>query len=101
MFSRCVVVVVALYLHHHIRPTERRHTMSITIKAHGKATGTAAMVERLNDLLEHIGHARKRNDVKNFEYYSGVYDGYREALAAMGYSVVYSATLNIVGIETR
>ena len=74
--------------------------MAITIKVHGKATGTDAMVERLNDLLENIGHARNRNDVKNFEYYSGVYDGYREALAAMGYTVFYNAELDVVGIET-
>lgn len=65
------------------------------------AIDTAAMMEKLNNLLELIGHARNRNDVKNFEYYSGIYDGYRASLADMGYSVIYNATLNIVGIEKR
>lgn len=76
--------------------------MAITIKATGnKVTNTDAMVTRLNDLTRHIGNARDDNDAKNFEYYSGVYDGYREALAAMGCSVIYDAALHVVGVETR
>lgn len=99
----CIVVVVALYLHHHIRPTERRHEMAIINTEHvrhGKEIGTSAMVERLNDLLERIAHARNREDVKNFNYYGGQYDGYRDALVDMGYSVSY-VNGKAVSIEKR
>lgn len=73
----------------------------LTITAHGKAIGNTAIVERLNDLQRDIYAARADKDIKRFEYYSGVYDGYREALAAMGYSVIYDATNTITGIEAR
>lgn len=73
----------------------------LTITAHGKAIDNAAIVERLNDLQRDIYAARADKDIKRFEYCSGVYDGYREALAAMGYSVTYDATNTIIGIEAR
>ena len=75
--------------------------MAITIKAHGKRIGNAAMVRRLNQIQGSIYAARDWHEKENFEYWSGVYDGYREALAAMGYSVVYSDTNEIIGIEAR
>lgn len=58
-----------------------------------------AIVARLNDFLKHIGNALKHNDVRNFEYWSGVYDGYRDALAALGTRVVYGKDNTIIGIE--
>lgn len=73
----------------------------LTITAHGKAIENTAIVERLNQIQERIYAAREWNEKANFEYYSGVYDGYREALAAMGYSVIYDATNTIIGIEAR
>lgn len=72
-----------------------------TVKANGKTIDSAAIVKRLNQLQERICTAREFNDKACFEYYSGAYDGYRVALAAMGYSVVYSATNEIIGIEER
>lgn len=73
----------------------------LTITAHGKAIENTAIVERLNQIQACIYAVREWKDYTNFKYYSGVYDGYREALAAMGYSVVYSATNEIIGIEAR
>lgn len=75
--------------------------MAITIKEHHDGTNTAAMMERINYLIGVISAARASHDKLNFEYYSGLYDGYREALAAMGCTVIYNAELGVVGIEAR
>jgi hypothetical protein len=75
--------------------------MAITIKEHHGAIDSAAIADRLNDLLDAISDARASHDAKRFEYCSGVYDGYREALAAMGCTVIYDSTIRITGIEAR
>lgn len=73
----------------------------LTITAHGKAIDNAAICDRLNDIQREIYNARAAKDIKCFEYYSGEYDGYREALAAMGYSVIYNAAGEIIELVAR
>lgn len=73
----------------------------LTLTAHGKAIDATAMVDRLNGLIDRIAEERRDGNMANFEYYGGVYDGYREALAAMGCSVVYDASHGIIDIRPR
>ena len=61
----------------------------------------AAIVDRLNQIQQRIYAARERGEKGNFAYQSGMYDGYREALAALGMRVVYDGRNEIIGIERK
>lgn len=60
-----------------------------------------AIVDRLNQIQQRIYVARESGENGNFAYQSGMYDGYREALAALGMRVVYDERNTIVGVARK
>lgn len=61
----------------------------------------AAIVDRLNQIQQRIYAAREWGEKGNFAYQSGMYDGYREALAALGMRVMYDERNMIVGVTRK